>query len=245
MIIGVKFSSMLITGGKGEVDRIYLNDVCRQLALLKKAGHQVFLITSGAIASDQTKDRSENLRGAVGQARLINWYRFIMDEFYNLDVAQLLPTYVDLQNKDSVYQRVFLEALNDKKALPVINYNDPVDDREIKQLHDFADNDNLLLVHSLAAKADLAIIAISEKCFHDQQGAPIYQASLGDKQHLISCCQGGNACGHGKEGMKTKISVLCKLAENNIKGIMAPGREENFIMRAVNQEPNFGLTIEP
>jgi glutamate 5-kinase len=244
MKIGIKLGSMLITGGNGKVDVEYLNFVCEQIAKLKKDGHQVFLVTSGAIASDQTPGRSENARASVGQGRLIRCFIDIM-ESYNINVAQLLPTYVHLQNKDSDYNHVFIEILNDKKLLPVINYNDPVDSREIKQLHYYADNDNLLLAHSLVAKADLAIIAISEKCFRDRQGAPIYQARLSEKQHLVSCCQGGNACGHGKEGMKTKIFVLCSLAEKKIRGIMAPGKEENFILRAVNQEPNFGLTIEP
>ena len=59
-------------------------------------------------------------------------------------------------------------------------------------------------------------------------------------QYIEKYAKGGNKLGHGSDGMATKIKVLGALAEAGIEATLAPGKEKDFILRAVREEKNFG-----
>lgn len=243
MRIGIKVGSKLLTDGKGGIKLLFIQKLCDQMAVLKKAGHELFLVSSGAIACDPNRGRTERQRASIGQHRLMAKYDFFMYEVHGIEVSQQLLTYHDLDEDGGTFLSDFKNDLL-CDFIPIVNYNDAVDNKEIEALHEYADNDKLFLKLCVAVKAEVAIIVSHLDDFLDINQRPIHKATISQKDYLFSCCNGGNDLGRGKDGMKTKVDVLCSLASQGIKTILAPGLKEGFILRAINQENGFGLHIK-
>src|SRR4051794_7457019 len=85
MIVVVKVGTTSITDVDGRIDREAIAKVCREIAVARAAGHQVVLVTSGAIAAGlpalgltarrrPTDARTLQAVAAVGQTRLMATY---------------------------------------------------------------------------------------------------------------------------------------------------------------------------
>lgn len=243
MRIGIKVGSKLITDGKGTINKEFILGVCQQAATLIRGDHKVFIISSGAVASDPHTHRSKNLRAMVGQPDLMNFYKEFFS-IYKIESGQLLLTDEDLLEKAFILKRNLAEAFKEKIAV-VINANDGVDDAEITALDVCADNDVLFKLVCLLLKVDLSVIGFDKDGLLDSQGNLVPIVRKNEIKLALSYANGGNDLGHGYEGMKTKIAVGGELAGNGIKTILAPGRKENFILRAVAGEKNFGTIFLP
>src|SRR5665647_3225695 len=139
-IIGIKLgSSSLVVDGK--INCKLINSVCIQIASLVRAGSGVFIVTSGAIASDASMHRSRNLRSAVGQIRIVNEYRLCLDGL-GIDGAQILLTdeqLIERENlKTKLTKKIMLEAFS-TGVVAIINANDVIDNEEIMALEHCAD----------------------------------------------------------------------------------------------------------
>src|SRR5690625_7566764 len=106
--IVVKIGSSSLTNERGSIDEEKLTSHVRALARLKKANHEVVLVSSGAVASGFARlgyaSRPETVKGkqasaAVGQSLLIQSY---IDKFneYNIMPAQILLTRDDFADKE-------------------------------------------------------------------------------------------------------------------------------------------------
>jgi glutamate 5-kinase len=240
--IGIKLGSALLTDGNGGINNELLQEVCRQTAQLVKEGNEVFIVTSGAIACDKKSYRSKNLRSAVGQPRIMHKYVSFLAQ-YDVDAAQMLLTDEYLLNKKSkqcnLLKGILNEAFRDG-VVPVINANDVIDSQEIKALRHCQDNDVMLKLTCLLVKADLAIIGIREQGLLDRESRVIYEVNRKNLDDILSFVKGGSGLGHGKNGIVTKVRSLWELASLGVSPILVSGKEENFILRAVAGEKDFG-----
>ncbi|KKT25632.1 MAG: Glutamate 5-kinase [Parcubacteria group bacterium GW2011_GWA2_43_9b] len=255
MLIGIKVGSSLLTDDKG-VSSEYIASLCRQIAELKSLGHRVFLVTSGAVASESFQGFSDNLRAAIGQVALMSEYRKFF-EVFNLKAAQFLVNDADLRRdkfsrKEPVGFLTFMEVFSHKSVVPIINANDVTSYKELEALSVCADNDRLSkLICERLGTVDIMIIGMDEEGLRDESGNIMRQISPRAQIHesidnldlLLSFVNGCSEKGHGSDGMRTKISVAYRLAERGIKVVLAPGREKDFILRAVAGEENFGTTF--
>ena len=159
----VKIGSSSLTNTKGEIDEIKFTDHVAALAALKQAGHEVILVSSGAVAAGFRKlgysSRPVTIKGkqaaaAVGQSVLIQAYS---DEFARYDniPAQILLTRSDFSDKQR-YKNAYetLSELLERSIIPVINENDTVSVAELT----FGDNDMLSALVSGLVHADQLII---------------------------------------------------------------------------------------
>lgn len=159
----VKIGSSSLTNSKGELDQQKFTDHISALAALKQAGHEVILVSSGAVAAGFRKlgysSRPVTIKGkqaaaAVGQSVLIQAYR---DEFskYGITPAQILLTRSDFSDKKR-YKNAYatLSELLERSILPIINENDTVSVAELT----FGDNDMLSSLVSGLVHADHLII---------------------------------------------------------------------------------------
>jgi len=238
--IAVKVGSILLTKKTGVIRLFFIWKLCRQISKLKKMGHKILLVTSGSIACDQNSKRSKNLRSAIGQAKLIGWYRLFF-KWHKLEVAQFLPTYHDIEG-GNVFKEKLQEAFDDPSVISIINYNDPMSDHEVKAYCKYSDNDVLLEKICDLIPIQIAVIGFGEEAFLNDKKNPIYRIKISDQEKNISCIKKGNGLGYGEDGMETKYKVLCNLAAKGICAILAPGRKRNFLIRAVKREKNFGTT---
>lgn len=161
--IVVKIGSSSLTNDHGEIDQVKFNDHVDALAMLKNIGHEVIVVSSGAVAAGFARlgyaARPQTIKGkqaaaAVGQSLLIQSY---IERFgvHKVIPAQILLTRLDFANRDR-YRNAFaaMSELLDRGIMPIINENDTVSIDELT----FGDNDMLSALVSGFLHADQLII---------------------------------------------------------------------------------------
>ena len=163
MRIVVKVGTSTLAHATGRLNIQRMERLCKVLSDLKNAGHEIILVSSGAIGMGVGKlnlsGRPADMPGkqaaaAVGQCELMYFYDKLFTE-YNHIVAQLLLTGEDIRSEQrSRNVRNTLSRLLELGALPVINENDTIATEEIV----IGDNDTLGAVVAVSASADLLIL---------------------------------------------------------------------------------------
>ena len=159
----VKIGTSTLTYANGCVNIRRIESLCKIVSDLMNAGHEMILVSSGAIGMGVGKlrlgARPKDIAGkqacaAVGQCELMYTYDKLFAE-YNHTVAQLLLTAPDLACDDrrAKFENTMMRLL-ELGVLPIINENDTVATEEIE----FGDNDTLAAKIAVAVKADLLIL---------------------------------------------------------------------------------------
>lgn len=212
--IVVKIGSSSLTNDKGEIDQKKLDDHVHALAALRKEGHEVILVSSGAVAAGFARlgysSRPITLKGkqaaaAVGQSLLIQSY---IEKFMQFDIvpAQILLTRTDFSNRDR-YKNAYetLMELLERRILPIINENDTVSIEELT----FGDNDMLSVLVSGLIHADQLIILTDINGLYDADPRGNPDAKKMDyleevTEEMLGFAEGaGSKVGTG--GMKSKL----------------------------------------
>jgi glutamate 5-kinase len=232
-------SSLLTNDGRGlDVDAI--QGWVDQMVTLERAGLELLLVSSGAVAEGMTRlgwsMRPHALHklqaaAAVGQMGLIQAYESRFQK-YGLHTAQVLLTHDDLADRQRYLNaRSTLQTLLDLGVIPVVNENDTVTTEEIR----FGDNDTLAALVANLIEAELLVFLT------DQQGlfssdprtspdAELIQEAQAGASRLESMASGsGGALGRG--GMLTKVRAATLAARSGTLTVIASGREENILQR--------------
>ncbi|MDQ5939938.1 MAG: glutamate 5-kinase, partial [Pseudomonadota bacterium] len=228
-----------------------------QMAVLRKSGVDVILVSSGSVAEGVwrlgLKSRPTTLHelqaaAAVGQMGLV---RVFDDTFqqHHLHASQVLLTHDDLSNRQRYLNaRSTLLTLLAFGVVPVINENDTVATEEIR----FGDNDTLAALVANLVEADLLLILT------DQQGLFTADPSVHADATLISqinvnddrleSMAGESRSGLGRGGMSTKVSAARLAARSGAATVIAAGATNNVIQAVLNGEvigTHFLPDIEP
>lgn len=212
--IVVKIGSSSLTNSLGEIDEEKFMDHIEALAALRQAGHEVVLVSSGAVAAGFSKlgypTRPVTLKGkqaaaAVGQSLLIQSYMEKLNE-YDIFPAQILLTRKDFSKKDryrNAYQTI--EELLARGLLPIINENDTVSVEELT----FGDNDMLSALVSGLVHAELLIILTDINGLYDANPRENPNAKRFDFLQEVNDemleLAGGSGSSVGTGGMKSKL----------------------------------------
>ena len=163
MRVVAKIGTSSLTDGLGVIDASIIDAVCDQLAQLRAAGHEVILVSSGAVsagvaalglATRPTDVVTLQAISAAGQSRLMEHYNRSLGR-HSLVAAQVL-----LVPHDFVDRRQYLPArqtlvrLLELGCIPIVNENDAIASDEIR----YGDNDRIaaLVAHNVAA--DLLVL---------------------------------------------------------------------------------------
>jgi glutamate 5-kinase len=159
----VKAGTSVLLEGTAAPDWPNIQRLLDELIDAREQGHRVIFVSSGAIGVGLAplgfRERPVTIPdlqacAAVGQSLLMQVYNEVLAR-RGYVVAQLLLTYDDFQDRRRYLNlRNTLAALQDRKALPVINENDTISIDEIK----FGDNDVLCALVSNAVDASLTIV---------------------------------------------------------------------------------------
>ena len=166
IVVKVGTSTLAYATGRLNIQRV--ERMCRVLSDLKNAGHEIILVSSGAIAMGfgklNLRERPHDMptkqaSAAVGQCELMYVYDKLFTE-YNHTVAQLLITAPDIADGGSRKENFHntLDRLLELGALPVINENDAVATDEIGVDNTIGENDSLSAIVAAAIGADLLIL---------------------------------------------------------------------------------------
>ncbi|UOO36924.1 glutamate 5-kinase [Oscillospiraceae bacterium CM] len=229
-------TSTLSHGGKGLNFR-NIDGLARVLTDIKNAGHEVILVSSGAIGAGcgklNMKGRPVDVRlkqavAAVGQCELMHVYDKFFSE-YGAPVGQILLTRDDV-DRPNVRLNLLgtFEALLELGVIPVVNENDSVCIEEIESEHKvFGDNDTLSAVVATLVDADLLVILSDIDGLFDKDPRknkdasliPVVDAVDGDLLAEI----GGAGTAFGTGGMQTKLAAAKIATENGIDMVITNG----------------------
>ena len=163
MRIVIKIGSSTLAHPTGLLNIRRVENLCKTISDLKNAGHEIILVSSGAIGMGvgklSLKERPRDIPGkqaaaAVGQCELMYVYDKLFSEYHHT-VAQLLLTGSDVnsdERKTNFENTIF--RLLELGALPIINENDTVATEEIV----IGDNDTLAAIVAVAVRAELLIL---------------------------------------------------------------------------------------
>ncbi|SNX28992.1 glutamate 5-kinase [Polynucleobacter meluiroseus] len=243
--IVVKVGSSLVTNNGEGLDYAAIARWAEQMAGLLHAGHELLMVSSGAIAEGMQRlgwtQRPQDIHqlqaaAAVGQMGLVQAYESSFARF-QLRSAQILLTNADLAHAErNANAKGTLETLLKLGVVPIINENDTVVTDEIK----FGDNDNLAALVTNLIHADLLIILTDQGGLytadprHDAAATLLADAVAGDAS--LEKMAGGAASQLSKGGMLTKVLAAKVAAQTGAATIIASGHDDNVLTRLLNGE---------
>ena len=234
--IAVKVGSNVLTQRDGTLDVTRMSAIVDQVALLQKAGVEVILISSGAVASGRSLVQTtrkldavdqRQLFSAVGQVILINRYYDLFHQ-KGLTCGQVLTTKESFSSRRHyLNQKNCMTVMLENGVIPVVNENDTISVTELM----FTDNDELSGLIATMMDAEALFILSNIDGIYD--GAPSDPASkvireiLPDvdlKQYIAD-----EKSAFGRGGMLTKCNIARKVAEEGIPVIIANGKKDHIL----------------
>ncbi len=242
MKITVKVGTSTLTHNTGRLNIRRVEELCKVLSDVKNAGHDVVLVSSGAIGmgvgklnmSEKPSDMpTKQAAAAVGQCELMYVYDKLFQE-HNHTVAQLLITGEDLA--DQTRHDNFTNTLNrliELGAIPIINENDTIATSEIA----VGDNDTLGALVAASVNSDLFIVLTDIDGLYTSDPRRDPDAKLISEVREITEEMlegaGGKGSSLGTGGMATKLSAAKIAMEAGVDMIIVNGSSPEIIYDAV------------
>lgn len=240
MRIAVKIGSNVLTRPDGTLDFTRMSALVDQIADLRKAGVEVILISSGAVASGRSElqlpicEQAEmdsveqrQLFSAVGQAKLMGRYVDLFRD-HGIHVGQVLTmkeNFVDGPHRQN--QQSCMTAMLNHGVLPIVNENDTVAITELM----FTDNDELSGLIAEMMQCKLLILLSNIDGIYDAD------PSLPDARIIREVEYGTDLSSYiqqkksstGRGGMSSKYQTASSMARLGIHAYIANGKRENIL----------------
>ena len=243
IVIKVGTSTLAHATGQLNIRRVEL--LCKVMSDLKNAGHEVILVSSGAIGMGvgklSLKERPSDMAtkqaaAAVGQCELMYTYDKLFSEYHHT-VAQILLTGADLRDderRENFHRTLF--RLLELGALPIINENDTVATDEIS----IGDNDSLGAIVAVNANADMLILLSDIDGLYDADPRSNPDARLIAQVDAVTdevlALAGGAGSSLGTGGMATKLHAAQLTVAEGIDMVIANGADPTVLYRIVDGE---------
>lgn len=225
-----------------------IDGLARVLSDIKNEGHEVILVSSGAIGAGVAKlglpERPQEMRdqqavAAVGQLELMHIYSKLFGE-YGTTVGQVLFTRDDVE-RTTVRQNLCgtFEALLSMGAIPIVNENDSVCIEEIESEHKvFGDNDTLSAVVAELVEADLLVLLSDIDGLFDSDPHKDPDARhipvVTEINDAVKSLAGGISSRLGTGGMTTKLVAAQIAAKAGIETVIINGAKPQNLYIAVH-----------
>lgn len=248
--IVVKIGTSSLIHPSGNINLEAIDRLAYALAALRNKGHEVVLVTSGAIgvglAALNLKVRPQAIAdqqalAAIGQSELISLYTKRFSD-YGARIGQLLLTHDVFEYRMS-RQHVMdtFEALLSQGIIPVVNENDSVAVDELDHHTTFGDNDQLSALVAARLDADLLIVlsdidGLYDKDPHRNATATLLSSvtSLGP---AIMAGASGSSTRFGTGGMVTKLYAAARMLAHGKQMVLANGADPRIVLQIVDGEP--------
>lgn len=246
MRIVVKVGTSTLTHKAGRINIRRVECLCRVLSDLKNAGHEMILVSSGAIGmgvgklslkEKPTDMPTKQAAAAVGQCELMYVYDREFSQ-YNHTIAQILITNSDIENeKNHNNFRNTVTRLLEFGALPVINENDTVSTEEIE----IGDNDTLGAIVATSVKADLLVLLSDIDGLYTKDPRKNADAELIPEVYELTeeimAMGGDKGSSLGTGGMFTKLKAAKIATSEGIDMIIANGDNPNILYDIAEGKP--------
>lgn len=240
--IVVKIGSNVLTREDATLDTTRMSALVDQLSALHRAGVEVVVVSSGAVASGRSELRqsvrkmdsvsSRQLFSAVGQVKLINRYYNLFRE-QDIVCGQVLTTKESLATRGHyLNQKRCMSVMLENGVIPIVNENDTISVTELM----FTDNDELSGMVSTMMGAEALIILSNVDGIYDGNpadgNASVIREILSDKRDLSKYIQTQKS-NFGRGGMLTKSRIASKVADEGVEVIIANGKRDDILGKLV------------
>lgn len=248
--IVVKVGSNVLTRPDGKPNVTNLSALVDQMAALRAMGHEIILVSSGAVACGRGAVRpsrtldavaQRQLFSSVGQIHLINLYNQLFGA-YGIVIGQVLTQKENFSSRTSyLNQRACMLTMLTNGVIPVVNENDTASLTELM----FTDNDELSGLIATMMDADMLVILSNIDGLYT--GAPSDPSSVlipvveagGD----VSSCVVASKSGFGRGGMGTKCGIAGMVAQEGITVAIARGTRPNVLVDLVTAPQSVPHTL--
>ncbi len=240
----VKVGTSTLTHKTGKTNIAKMEELTRVLADLHNMGHEVILVSSGAVGigvgklglkSKPSTTKGLQAAAAIGQGELM----FLYDKFfgeYGVVVSQLLFTSDALDRTDG--RQHLLDTFNqllEFGSIPIVNENDSVSVIELLN----GDNDCLSALVAGLVDADILILLTDTDGLYDSNPSENPDAKLIPVvEHITPELEAaaGGASEKGTGGFVTKIKAAKIANHSGIPVVVMNGKEPKKIYNVLNGE---------
>ena len=256
----VKIGTSSVTDDRGVIDQSAVEQARAEIAALRAAGHDVIVVSSGAVAAGvaalglerrPTDIATLQAIAAAGQARLMRSWDDALAPHGLVPAQALLVPQDFVDRRQYLHARRTLTRLLDLGAVPIINENDAIASDEIR----YGDNDRLaaLVSHNIGAAAARA----AHRPRRPVHGRPATRrrgrlliADVGvDDPLLVDRAPARGGSGRGSGGMASKLeaariaswsgvpTVIANAARPGVLAAAAAGDAGRHAVRGAAAEP--------
>lgn len=253
MLVVVKIGTSSVTDDEGAVDVGCVAKLCAEIAELRSEGHEVVVVTSGAVtagvatlrpAGGRPKDATTlQALSAIGQHRLMRVYDDALGA-QGLLAGQVLLAPLDFgERRQYLHARATIMRLLELGVVPVVNENDAVADDEIR----FGDNDRLAaLVANLLGATMLVLLTdtpglLSADPRIDAGASLVEEVTAADAD--LERVAGGAGSAGGSGGMASKLAAARMAAWSGVRVVIAAARRPGVLGDALAGIPGTGTVF--
>ncbi|MBP2619841.1 glutamate 5-kinase [Streptococcus panodentis] len=240
-----KVGTSSLTNPDGSLSRAKVRSITHQLAVLHEAGHELILVSSGAIAAGfgalgfkkrPAKIADKQASAAVGQGLLLEEYtaNLLLKKIVSAQILLTQDDFADKRRYQNAHQA--LSVLLNRGAIPIINENDTVSIEELK----VGDNDTLSAQVAAMVQADLLVLLTDVDGVYTANPAVNPEA---ERLHVIENITpniiemaGGAGSNNGTGGMLTKIKAATIATESGVPVYICSSLKEDALLEAANQQ---------
>ena len=246
----IKVGTSTLTGENGALNFRTIDKLTQVLSTLHNEGHQVVLVSSGAIAVGVNKMRlpmkpkdvcMKQAAAAVGQCEIMHVYDKFFGEYGNI-VGQILLTAEDIAVKEKRRNLInTFEALLENGMIPIVNENDSVSHAEIEsEKKVFGDNDMLSAIVANLCEADILIILSDIEGLYDsnphENPDAVLIHTVSEITEEIRNLGSGSDSNRGTGGMVTKLEAAEFATTHGMDMYIAHGSNPENIYRIMEGE---------
>jgi glutamate 5-kinase len=255
MRVVVKIGTSSLTDESGAIEVSSIARTASEVALAREAGHEVVVVTSGAIAaglpalgwsggSRPTDPQTLQAVSAVGQTHLLQEWR---DAFagHSVVAGQVLLTPFDFMVRSQyLHARSTLERLLEMGVVPVVNENDAIADDEIR----FGDNDRIAALVSHLVSAELLVLLTDTPGLMDADPRLSADASLIEEiveiDQTLEVVAGGAGTARGSGGMASKLAAAKMASWAGVRSVIASADRPGVVVEAIDGSDGVGTRVQ-
>ena len=255
MIVIAKIGTTSVTTADGCVDTAAVGKLCSEVAGLRRDGHTVVVVTSGAVTAGaaalaplggyRTDPMTLQALSAIGQPRLMRVYQDALAA-EGLLAGQVLLAPLDFAHRQRyLHARDTFSRLLELGVVPIVNENDAIADDEIR----FGDNDRLAALVAHLLRADLLVLLtdtaglLSADPRHNAEATLIEEVTEIDRE--LERVAGGAASSVSRGGMSSKLAAAKMAVWSGSRVVIASARRPEVLASAVAGHPGVGTIFLP
>ncbi|CAN5435709.1 glutamate 5-kinase [soil metagenome] len=243
MRVVAKIGTSSLTNELGVIDAAVIDSLCDQLAALRTAGHEVLLVSSGAISAGvaalgltqrPTDVVTLQAISAAGQSRLMETYNHSLTRHGLVGAQVLLVPHDFMDRRQYLHARRTLVRLLELGCIPIVNENDAIASDEIR----YGDNDRIaaLVAHNISADV-LVLLTDTPGLFTadpriDATATLVEVVAADDPLLSVAATRPSDSRGSG--GMASKLSAARMASWSGVRAVIANTARPNVLVDAVN-----------